>query len=145
MAVADWAHSLDQNPTPQAPSNLRDWWGRFMVFFLSGAERKTGWTLAEEVGLTRPCRIQSLLGRSSWSADRLCERVRSYLIGALGDPDGVLVVDETGFLKNGMYSVGVAQQYCGTAGRTENCQNGVFASYASRWGYEVIRDGTAML
>ena len=112
--------------------------GSFVDGLLSGAERKTGWMLAEEAGLARPYRIQSLLGRSSWSADTLCERVRSYALDALGDPDGVLVVDETGFLKKGMHSVGVARQYSGTAGRVENCQIGVFASYASRWGHALI-------
>jgi SRSO17 transposase len=89
-----------------------------------------------------------LLGRSSWSADALCQRIRSYALDALGDPDGVLVVDgepdqrmiqgiirpANGFLKKGAQSAGVARQYSGTAGRIENCQIGVFASYASRWG-----------
>ena len=79
-----------------------------------------------------------LAGPVSWSADTLCERVRSHAIEALGDPDGVLVVDETGFLKKGTHSVGVARQYSGTAGRIENCQIGVFASYASRWGHALI-------
>lgn len=110
----------------------------FIDGLLSGAERKTGWMLAEEAGLARPYRIQSLLGRSSWSADTLCERVRSYAIEALGDADGVLVVDETGFLKKGTHSVGVSRQYSSTAGRIENCQIGVFASYASRWGHALI-------
>jgi len=94
--------------------------------------------LAEEAGLARPYKIQSLLGRSSWSADALCQRVRDYAIEALADPDGVLVVDETGFLKKGTHSVGVARQYSGTAGRIENSQIGVFASYASRWGHALI-------
>lgn len=112
--------------------------GSFIDGLLSGVERKTGWMLAEEAGLARPYRIQSLLGRSSWSADALCERVRSYVLEALGDPDGVLVVDETGFLKKGSHSVGVVRQYSGTAGRIENCQVGVFAAYASRWGHALI-------
>jgi hypothetical protein len=77
--------------------------------------------------------MQSLLGRNSWSADDLRDVVRSYVIEALGDPDGVLVVDETGFLKKGDKSVGVARQYSGTAGRVENCQVGMFMAYASRF------------
>jgi SRSO17 transposase len=93
---------------------------------------------AEQAGFTGPYRIQSLLGRSSWSADGLRERVRDYAVAALGDPAGVLVVDETGFLKKGTHSVGVARQYSGTAGRVENCQVGVFACYASRWGHALI-------
>lgn len=94
--------------------------------------------LAEEAGLARPYRIQSLLGRSSWSADALCDRVRQYALDALEDPGGVLIVDETGFLKKGTHSVGVGRQYSGTAGRIENSQIGVFASYASRWGHALI-------
>jgi SRSO17 transposase len=110
----------------------------FIDGVLSRAERKTGWMLAEEAGLDRPYRLQSLLGRSSWSADGLCDRIRQYVIDALGDTDGVLVVDETGFVKKGEHSVGVARQYSGTAGRVENCQVGVFATYASRFGHALV-------
>jgi SRSO17 transposase len=112
--------------------------GAFIEGLLSGAERKTGWMLAEEAGLGQPYRIQSLLGRSIWSADDLCFRVRSYVLEVLGDPDGVLVVDETGFPKKGDHSAGVGRQYSGTAGRIENCQIGVFAGYASRWGHALL-------
>ncbi len=112
--------------------------GAFIDGLLSSAERKTGWMLAEEAGLDRPYRIQSLLGRSSWSADALRDLVRDYVSDALGDPDGVLVVDETGFLKKGTHSVGVARQYSGTAGRIENSQVGVFVSYATRFGHALI-------
>jgi SRSO17 transposase len=149
MSVADWASSVSDWSQALvgmkrfiAPafkrSELRTSAGVFIDGLLSGAERKTGWMLAEEAGLARPYRIQSLLGRSSWSADALCERVRRYALDALDDPDGVLVVDETGFLKKGAHSVGVARQYSGTAGRIENCQIGVFVSYASRWGHALI-------
>src|SRR4051794_35456055 len=82
--------------------------------------------------------MQSLLGRSRWGADALRDRVRADVIEALGDRDGVLVVDETGFLKKGEHSVGVARQYSGTAGRIENCQIGVFLAYASRYGQALI-------
>jgi SRSO17 transposase len=112
--------------------------GAFIDGLLSSAERKTGWILAEEAGFERPYRIQSLLGRSSWSADRLRDLVRDYVIEALGDPGGVLVIDETGFLKKGSHSVGVGRQYSGTAGRIENSQIGVFACYASRFGHALI-------
>src|SRR3546814_16574620 len=94
--------------------------------------------LAEEAGLVRPYCIQSLLGRSSWSADTLRHRVQDYVMASLGDKDGVLVVDETGFLKKGAHSAGVARQYSGTAGRIENCQVGVFLGYASRYGHTLI-------
>jgi SRSO17 transposase len=82
--------------------------------------------------------MQSLLGRSRWDADALRDRVRADVIEALGDRDGVLVVDETGFIKKGEHSVGVARQYSGTAGRIENCQIGVFLAYASRFGQALI-------
>lgn len=110
----------------------------FIDGLLSGTERKTGWMLAEEAGLDRPYRIQSLLGRSTWSADALRERVQDYVVAALGDKDSVLVVDETGFVKKGTHSVGVARQYSGTAGRIENSQVGVFLGYASRYGHALI-------
>ncbi|WP_352740375.1 transposase [Mesorhizobium sp. M0213] len=82
--------------------------------------------------------MQSLLGRSSWPADELRDLVRRYVIEALGDADGVLVVDETGFVKKGDQSVGVARQYSGTAGRIENCQIAVFLAYASLFGQALI-------
>src|SRR5215218_4179984 len=82
--------------------------GAFIDGLLSGVERKTGWLMAEQAGLDRPYRIQSLLGRTSWVADVLRDLVRAYVIEALGDADGVLVVDETGFVKKGQHSVGVS-------------------------------------
>lgn len=117
---------------------LRESAAAFLDGVLSGVERKTGWLLAEQAGEARPYRMQSLLGRSRWEADALMHDVRSYVVAALGDPDGVLVVDETGFLKKGEHSVGVGRQYSGTAGRIENCQIGVFLSYASRFGHALI-------
>ena len=112
--------------------------GAFLDGLLSGVARKTGWLLAEQAGLERPYRMQSLLGRSHWDADALRDCVRADVIEVLGDRDGVLVVDETGFLKKGEHSVGVARQYSGTAGRIENCQIGVFLAYASRYGQALI-------
>ena len=109
----------------------------FIDGVLSGIERKTGWMLAEQAGLERPYRIQSLLGRSSWDCDRLCTFIRDQAVDALGN-NGVLVIDETGFVKKGARSVGVARQYSGTAGRIENCQIGVFLAYASRYGQTLI-------
>ena len=110
----------------------------FIDGLLSGISRKTGWLMAEQAGLERPYRMQSLLGRSSCNADVLRDLVRAEVIGSLGDPRGVLVVDETGFLKKGTHSVGVARQYSGTAGRVENCQVGVFLGYASPLGQVLI-------
>jgi SRSO17 transposase len=112
--------------------------GAFIDGLLSGIARKTGWQLAEQAGLDRPYRIQSLLGRSGWDADALRDKVREEVVASLGDPAGVLVVDETGFLKKGTHSVGVSRQYSGTAGRIENCQVGVFLAYASPRGQALI-------
>jgi SRSO17 transposase len=140
--LADWQGSLDALKAFLAPAlgrfETRASAGAFIDGLLSAAERKTGWMLAEQAGLGRPYRIQSLLGRSVWSADRLRDRVCTYVGEALGDPDGVLVIDETGFLKKGTHSVGVARQYSGTAGRIENCQVAVFAAYASRYGHALV-------
>jgi SRSO17 transposase len=140
--VVDWREALDEVKQFIAPAfkriEQRATADAFIEGLLSRAERKTGWMLAEEAGHERPYRMQSLLGRSSWSADTLCERMRGYVVDVLGDGDGVLVVDETGFLKKGGHSVGVARQYSGTAGRVENCQVGVFAAYASRFGHALI-------
>lgn len=149
MSVATWSGSLlawerellelkERLAPVFRRRELRETGGAFLDGLLSGIERKTGWLMAEQAGLERPYRMQSLLGRSSWSADELRDIVRSYVIEALGDPDGVLVIDETGFLKKGDQSVGVARQYSGTAGRIENCQVGVFLAYASRFGQALI-------
>lgn len=141
-ALLDWKASLEALQERLAPafcrSETRQSASAFIEGLLSPAERKTGWMLAERAGLARPYRIQSLLGRSRWSADLLRDLVRSYVAEALGDRDGVLVVDDTGFLKKGSHSVGVGRQYSGTAGRIENCQIGVFVSYASRFGHALI-------
>jgi SRSO17 transposase len=112
--------------------------GAFVDGLLSGVGRKTGWLMAEQAGLDRPYRMQSLLGRSQWDEEALRDVVRGYAIESLADPDGVLVVDETGFVKKGEHSVGVARQYSGKAGRVENCQVGVFLAYASRFGQALI-------
>jgi SRSO17 transposase len=119
-------------------SEARESFGAFIDGLLSGVERKTGWLLAEQAGFEHPWRIQSLLGRSQWDEDGLRDIVFDYILGALGDPSGVLVVDETGFIKKGSHSVGVGRQYSGTAGRIENCQMGVFMAYASRFGQALI-------
>lgn len=140
--LVDWRVALERLKDRIAPafkrSEQRETAGSFIEGLLSGVERKTGWMLAEQAGLEKPYRIQSLLGRSSWSADCLRDLARDYSVEALGDAGGVLVIDETGFLKKGKHSVGVGRQYSGTAGRIENCQVGVFAAYASRWGHALV-------
>src|SRR5205814_4258699 len=106
---------------------------------LLGDERgKTGWMRAEAAGDPGPWRQQALLGRDRWDADALRDLVRGYVIETLSDGDAVLVIDETGFLKQGKASCGVARQYTGSAGKITNCQIGVFASYVSRHGHAFI-------
>jgi SRSO17 transposase len=94
-------------------------------------ERKNSWQLAEVIGDATPHGIQRLLGRARWDADAVHDDLRVYVVEHLGEPDGVLTVDETGFRKKGTKSVGVARQYSGTAGRIENGQIGVFLAYRS--------------
>ena len=112
---------------------------RQMVAYLRGllgeAERKNGWTLAEAAGEGGPQGMQRLLNFYAWDVDGVRDDVRAVVAEALGDPQaGVLIVDETGFVKKGTKSAGVARQYSGTAGRIENSQVGVFAAYASARG-----------
>src|SRR5437870_3818427 len=101
---------------------------------LSATERKNGWQLAEHLGDPTPDGVQHLLARAGWDADAVRDDLLGYVGEHLGRPDGVLVVDETGFLKKGTKSCGVARQYSGTAGRIENCQVGVFLGYSSTKG-----------
>jgi SRSO17 transposase len=101
---------------------------------MSPSERKNGWQLAEQAGDETPYATQHLLGRAVWSADEVRDDLRNYVVKYLGDEEGVLVLDETGFLKKGTKSAGVQRQYSGTAGRVENCQIGVFLAYATREG-----------
>jgi SRSO17 transposase len=105
---------------------------------VAGLERKNGWTLAEWAGEVSPDGMQRLLRRADWDVDGVRDDVRDYVIGQLGDRDGVLIVDDTGFLKKGTRSAGVQRQYSGTAGRTENCQVGTFLAYASVHGHALI-------
>ena len=111
---------------------------KYMRGLLSPIERKNGWQMAEAVGETTPYSIQQFLYRGKFSADNLRDELRVYVNSKIGEEDGVLVVDETGFLKQGKKSCGVKRQYSGTAGRVENCQIGVFLTYASAKGHTPI-------
>lgn len=99
---------------------------------------KNGWTLAEVAGDATPDGMQRLLNSANWDVDGVRDDVRSYVVEHLGEPGGVLIVDETGFLKKGLKSAGVQRQYSGTAGRVENCQLGVFLAYATSKGRTLI-------
>jgi SRSO17 transposase len=112
--------------------------GQFLDGLLGNEPRKTGWMRAEAAGDPGPWRQQAILGRGQWDADALRDIVREYALETLGDEDAVLVIDETGFLKQGKASCGVARQYTGSAGKITNCQIGVFASYVSRHGHAFI-------
>ena len=105
---------------------------------LAPLERKNGWTLAERAGEASPDGMQRLLASADWDADAVRDDLRRYVVEHLGGPAGVLVVDETGFLKKGNRSAGVARQYSGTAGRIENCQIGVFLGYATPAGRTLV-------
>src|SRR5437867_1745537 len=112
--------------------------GLFLEGLLGDEQRKTGWMRAEAAGDPGPWRQQAILGRGDWDADALRDIVRDYVLEHLADDDAVLVIDETGFLKQGKASCGVARQYTGSAGKITNCQIGVFAAYVSRHGHAFI-------
>jgi SRSO17 transposase len=112
--------------------------GLFLDGLLGPERRKTGWMRAEAAGDPGPWRQQAILGRGRWEADALRDLVRDYVLESLADRDAVLVLDETGFLKQGKASCGVARQYTGSAGKITNCQIGVFAAYVSRHGHAFI-------
>src|SRR5437868_2457989 len=102
---------------------------------LADVERKNGWQLAEQAGYAHPRGIQRVLDRYTWDADAIRDALRQWVVAELGDPQGILVVDETSFPKQGQQSVGVARQYCGTLGKLANCQVGVFLGYATPRGH----------
>ena len=112
--------------------------GLFLDGLFGPERRKTGWMRGEAAGDPGPWRQQAILGRGRWEADTLRDLVREYAVGSLAEQDAVLVVDETGFLKQGKRSCGVARQYTGSAGKITNCQIGVFAAYVSRHGHAFI-------
>ena len=112
----------------------------YLLGLLSQTERKNGWALAEFAGDVSPDGLQRLLNFSPWDEDGCRDAVRRFVVRHLGDPGAVLAVDETGFLKKGRMSAGVARQYTGTAGRVENCQVGVFLAYAAPDGSRALFD-----
>jgi SRSO17 transposase len=110
-----------------ARAEARDRARRYLAGLLERVPRKNGWQLAEAIGETGPRGVQRLLSAATWDTDGVRDDLRNYVVAHLGDEaTGVLIVDETGFLKKGRKSCGVARQYSGTAGATENCQVGVF-------------------
>ncbi len=141
-AAEEWARDLEALAARIAPRFRRAEPRRRALAYLRGLlsplERKNGWRLAEAVGDATPDGVQDFLSRMRWDADAVRDDLRAYVVEHLGDPDAVLVLDETGFLKKGDKSAGVQRQYSGTAGRIENCQVGVFLGYAGRHGRALI-------
>jgi SRSO17 transposase len=140
--VQQWANEVESVGGRIGPRFARSEARRRAVGYIRGllgdAQRKNGWQMAESLGDPNPDGVQHLLARADWDADAVRDDLTDYVRESLGDPDGVLIVDETGFLKKGDKSVGVARQYSGTAGRIENCQVGVFLAYATPKGRTLI-------
>ncbi|MDG3002607.1 IS701 family transposase [Paludisphaera mucosa] len=133
-----WGEQLDQVArrigARFARSETRDRVRACLEGLLAPVRRKNSWRIAEQIGEAAPYGVQHLLGRADWDPDAVRDDLRAHVVDALGEPDAVLILDETGFLKKGARSAGVARQYTGTAGRIENAQVGVFLAYASRHG-----------
>ncbi|MGA9692406.1 MAG: IS701 family transposase [Pseudonocardiaceae bacterium] len=136
QAGFDDAFALVAGRFAQADSRRRA--RMYLLGLLSGAERKNSWTLAEQAGDLTPDGMQRLLNFYRWDPAAVRDDLRAYVLTHLADPSGVVVADETGFLKKGTKSAGVQRQYSGTAGRIENCQLGVFLTYVSAKGRALI-------
>jgi SRSO17 transposase len=141
--IGDWSASLEvlhaQIARHFVRAELRERVRRYLSALLERVERKNGWQLAEAIGEAGPQGVQRLLNNAKWDADLVRDDLREYIVEHLADENsGLLIVDETGFLKKGEKSVGVARQYTGTAGETVNAQVGVFLAYASKKGTAFI-------
>ncbi|MGW5974846.1 IS701 family transposase [Streptomyces sp. NPDC055186] len=140
--VHRWAAGLDALHARIGPyflrSEPRQRAGQYLRGLLAPLERKNGWTLAEQAGEACPDGMQRLLNQADWDADAVRDEVRSFVLEQLDAEDGVLIVDETGFIKKGVRSAGVQRQYTGTSGKIDNCQLGVFLAYASPRGRALI-------
>jgi len=142
-SIGDWSDSLEvlhsQIARHFTRAELRERVRRYLGALLDRVERKNGWQLAEAIGDVGPQGVQRLLNNAKWDADPVRDDLREYIVEHLADErSGLLIVDETGFLKKGQKSVGVARQYTGTAGETVNCQVGVFLAYASKRGMAFV-------
>lgn len=140
--VAGWSQRLGEVVERLAPrfprKDLRGRAEAYLRGLLGQADRKNSWQLADAMGVATPHGFQRLLGRARWDAGGVRDDLVRYVTEHLGEADSVLIFDETGFLKKGDKSAGVARQYSGTAGRIENCQIGVFAAYRSTKGHALV-------
>src|SRR5712692_3650925 len=140
--VCRWAHALTCLHARIAPRFARPEPRRralrYLQGLLSGVERKNGWQLAEHAREGTPYGMQRLLSSAVWDTDGVRDDLRSYALEQLGQEAAILVIDETSFPKRGHKSAGVGVQYCGTTGRVENCQVGVFLAYVTARGHTLI-------
>jgi SRSO17 transposase len=142
LSTAVWEEGLDdlflrighRFPRVEPRRRMRD----YIRGLLGPVSRKNGWQLAEHAGHATPDGLQHLLSRSRWDAGEVRDDLHDYVAEHLGTDDGILIIDDTGFIKKGTTSAGVQRQYSGTAGRTENCQIGVFAAYATGRGHTLV-------
>ncbi len=121
-----------------ARSEPRDKAVKYVRSLMGPVERRNGWQLAETMGDQTPDAIQRLLYHAKWDARQACDLLEDFIVEEFGDPEAIGVLDETGFIKKGNRSVGVARQYSGTAGKIENCQIGVFLAYATERGHVLL-------
>ena len=134
-----WSSELARVVGPRfSRRDLRAHSESYLRGLISRVERKNGWQLAEELGEQTPTNLQHFIERSQWNSGEVRDDLQEYVIQHLGFPDGVLIIDETGFLKKETKSAGVKRQYSGTAGRIENSQVGVFLAYRSAAGHALI-------
>ncbi len=140
--VASWQDELDgllgRVEKRFARSEPRERARRYVGGLVAGLERKNGWTLAEHAGEVSPDGMQRLLRRADWDVDGVRDDIRDYVVDRLGDPEAVLVIDDTGFIKKGTRSAGVQRQYTGTSGKKDNCQIGTFLAYVAPSGHALI-------
>ena len=140
--AASWQACRDEVAARLAPCVPRPETRRYLQAYLDGllsdTRRKNGWQLAEAIGDATPYGFQHLLGRAAWSVDQARDALYAYVAEHLGDPEGVVVIDETSFPKQGTRSAGVARQYCGTLGKVANCQVGVCLAYTGSRGHTLL-------
>ena len=121
-------------PNPAAAASA----AAYLQSLLSQVERKNSWQLAEAAGRANPYGFQHLLGRAQWDAEAVRDAQRQEVLEGLGQEDAVLAIDESGVVKQGTKSAGVARQYCGASGKIDNCQIGVFLSWQTAKGHALI-------